>query len=144
MNALGKYLNEHLAGSGAAIRLLDALPHGNPSHQSACRTLKHGIARNRQTLEGLINQAGFKRSRMMEYAARLMSEMALLRFRMNGLNTGQLGLLEALEAFKLIVEGQMILWRGLRNRSGAVKEWEGTDFAALKTVRPSRGRLWKP
>ena len=132
MNPLEKYLNEHLAGSSAAIRLLETLSHGNPSYQSACRTLKHGITRNRRTLEGLLDQAGFKRSLMMECAARLMSEIALLRFRMNGLNAGQLGLLEALEALELGVQGQLILWRGLRNRSGAVKEWEGTDFAALE------------
>ena len=113
MKPLEKYLNEHLSGSSAALDLLSALEEKNRSEAAGYRALQMEIYQNRLILKCLIQQAGFGRSKAMEYFAKGTAGMALWRFKHHGLQTGQLGLVEALEALELGVHGQMLLWRSL-------------------------------
>ena len=131
MAALGKYLNEHLSGSYAALNLLEALAREHPSSAATYKGLHAGILQNRTTLQRLVSQAGIGRARGMEIAARIASHLALLRFRGHGMKKGSLGLVEALEALELGVHGQTLLWRGLVPHQGRLPEWKNTDFAAL-------------
>ncbi len=132
MNSLEKYLNEHLAGSGAALKLLTNLARSNPLHRPSYESLHEGILRNRQTLRLLIEQAGFKRSKTMEITARCGASLAILRLKYHGMENGRLGLVEALEALELGIQGQMLLWNGLTMLTPALPQWKETDFNALR------------
>lgn len=131
MTAFGKYLNEHLSGSHAALNLLGALVKGHPAAAGVYMGLHASIRHNRLALEGLMASAGIRQARTMEMTARIASHLALLRFRSHGLEHGCLGLVEALEALELGVEGQMMLWRGLKQHQEKVQPWKGADFEAL-------------
>ena len=131
MRPLEKYLNEHLSGSSAALDLLSALEEKNSPEAAAYRALQIEINRNRLILKNLIQQAGFGRSKAMEYFAKGAAGMALWRFKHHGLQTGHLGLAEALEALELGVHGQMLLWRTLAEEPIASLFTMEVDFQQL-------------
>ena len=131
MKSLEKYLNEHLAGSGSALGLLETLAEHQHDDAEIYQTLRRGIFQNRLTLESLMHQWGFKRSTALEWAAKAVSQVALFRFKHHGLVKGQLGLVEALEALELGVHGQTLLWRSLADAVPAGLPASELDLPAL-------------
>ena len=131
MKSLEKYLNEHLAGSGSALGLLETLAEHRHDDAEIYLNLRRGIFQNRLTLENLIHQLGFKRSTPLELAAKAVSQLALFRFKHHGLVIGQLGLVEALEALELGVHGQTLLWRSLAEEGPSGLSPLGMDLPAL-------------
>ena len=131
MKSLEKYLNEHLAGSGSALGLLETLAEQRHDDAEIYLNLRRGIFQNRLTLESLIHQLGFKRSLALELAAKAVAQLALLRFKHHGLVKGQLGLVEALEALELGVHGQTLLWRSLAEEGPSGLPPLGLDLPAL-------------
>ncbi len=131
MKSLEKYLNEHLAGSGSALGLLETLAEHQHDDAEIYQNLRRGIFQNRLTLESLIHQWGFNRSTPLEWAAKAVSQVALFRFKHHGLVKGQLGLVEALEALELGVHGQTLLWRSLAEAGPAGLPASGLNLPAL-------------
>ena len=131
MKSLEKYLNEHLAGSGSALGLLEILAEFQHDDAEIYQNLRRGIFQNRLTLESLMHQWGFERSTALEWAAKAVSQLALLRFKYHGIVKGQLGLVEALEALELGVHGQTLLWRSLAEEGSSGLSPSGLDFPAL-------------
>ncbi|MES2465777.1 MAG: hypothetical protein V4675_00635 [Verrucomicrobiota bacterium] len=131
MKSLEKYLNEHLAGSGSALGLLETLAAHQHDDAEIYLKLHRGNSQNRLTLESLIHRLGFKRSPPLEWAAKALSQLALFRFKHHGLVKGQLGLVEALEALELGVHGQTLLWRSMSEQSPSGLSAWGFDFPAL-------------
>ncbi len=132
MNSLQKYLNQHLSGSHAALNLLQTLVRMNGPETHHYQQLHDSVAKNQMALAALLRQAGFPRDRATELAAPAGSFLAVLRFKTHGLRTGGLGLMEALEALQLGVQGQLLLWNNVLLPGVAVPPWKKEDLAALR------------
>lgn len=132
MAPLERYLNEHLAGSGAALSLLDTLIEGHREDREFYVSLREEILQSRRSLEDLMHRGGFRKVTWMELSARMASAFAQWRLRTQGLAPGKLALVEALEALTLGISGQILLWRSLRDTGPRMGAWNGVDFAALQ------------
>lgn len=134
MQPLEKYLNEHLSGSSAALRLLSTLADNHREERTFYEALKAGITHNRLQLIELLRLSGFSRSAWLEVASTCVATLGRLRVKAAGLRPGELGLLEALEALELGVHGQCLLWKTLQRLAPDYPAWREFDFDSLHTA----------
>lgn len=106
------YLRDHLAGSVAALQLLDHLitTYGARPEAEQILTLKAEVEADQQQLKNLLDRLGQSEGTLKKAGA-WMAEKALQA----KVNSGddELGLLEALEVLILGIEGKLRLWRSL-------------------------------
>lgn len=131
MKLLEKYLNDHLSGSAAALSLLRTLADSDSRESVFYLKLRDDIAENRKILTQMMRAAGFQRRHWLEHFAALTSAAGQLRLRWQGLSAGHLGLVEALEILELGIQGQLLLWRCLKETGPALGLWDDVDFAGL-------------
>ena len=114
------YLNDHLAGSVAALELLDQLQddHSGTRLESFFAELRAGIETDRQELESLMKWLNVTESRTRKASAWLAGKFAELKLRLDDPSGGELRLFESLEALSLGIEGKRSLWLAI----GAVAE----------------------
>lgn len=106
-DSLGVYLNDHLAGSVAALELLDALAgrlHGTPAEQ-LLRGVRVEAAADQEVLRAVLDQVGGDESRLKQAAAWLSEKL--------GQAKPDLDVLEGLETLALGIQGKVALWRAL-------------------------------
>lgn len=138
MKNLERYLKDHLSGSAAALSLLEALAETDTGDAEFHLGLRGEIEQNRATLLNLLESAGFQRSHWQERMAAAASTAGQLRLRWQGLSPGHSGLLEALEVLELGIQGQLLLWRSLKETGPALGLWTDTDFDSLITSAESQ------
>jgi hypothetical protein len=111
---LTTYLNDHLAGSVAALELLDHLidSHEEPD-RAVLRELRNEISQDRQVLQRLLGDLGGKESLARKTAAWLTEKLGRAKLQVDDPGTGELRRLEALEALALGIQGKLSLWRAL-------------------------------
>ena len=116
-NNLSIYLNDHLAGSVAAIELIDDLVNGSDdaSLTQFLADLKRDIDSDQKVLEELIDRIGEDESVVRKTAAWLSEKAARAKFKVAGEDFGGLGLVQALEMLALGIRGKELLWRALAN-----------------------------
>jgi len=127
------YLNDHLAGSVAALELLDHLL--GQDIGAAEQTLTHvrnEVEQDQKTLQQLMQSVGGKESRVRQAAAWLSEKLARAKLRLDDPGGGELHLLEALEALALGIQGKAALWRALGAAATHRPELEQLDFNALE------------
>ncbi|MEP6698447.1 MAG: hypothetical protein ABJB09_01830 [Verrucomicrobiota bacterium] len=115
MENLSSYLNDHLAGSVAALELLNGLIetyNGQPLGQFF-QGLRHEIAEDKGVLQKLIDDLGEQESVARKAAAWLGERLSRAKIRLSGDGEDDAGLLQALEALFLGVTGKQSLWRAL-------------------------------
>ena len=129
---LATYLNDHLAGSVAAIELIDDLIKASKddSLKTFFADLKREIEADQKILEGLIEGADEKQSATRKAAAWISEKAARMKFKAAGEDFGGLGLMQALEMLALGIRGKELLWRALE-QSGALLPGK-IDLAELK------------
>ncbi len=129
---LAIYLNDHLAGSVAAIELLDDLVGQHPAHRLArfFTELRDEIAADQETLRTVIDKIGASESSVRKAGAWLAEKMGRGKLRFGG--EDDLGLLQVLETLVLGVTGKQLLWRSLGAISPNVVELQGFDFDRLE------------
>ena len=127
------YLNDHLAGSVAAIELLDDLIQHHPAHRLAkfFGEMRDDIAADQETLRSLMEKIGAQESTMRKAGAWLGEKIGRTKLRFSGENS--IGLMQALEALVLGVTGKKLLWRSLAAVSSNIVEMQGADFAELES-----------
>lgn len=130
---LSIYLNDHLAGSRAAIELARRSMknnEGSPLGDDLMR-LSREIEEDRVTLEEMMDLAAIRRAPVKDGAAWLAERLA--RLKLNGRIVGYspLSRLEELEGLRLGVEGKRSLWTNLAEVRAELDAWEGIDFTAL-------------
>jgi hypothetical protein len=116
-NNLTVYLNDHLAGSVAALELIDDLVGAlkdEPLKQFLAG-LKRDIESDQKVLEGLIACANESESVVRKTAAWISEKAARAKFKIAGEDFGGLGLVQALEMLALGIRGKESLWRALQN-----------------------------
>lgn len=114
-NHLATYLNDHLAGSVAALELLENLQveqAGTPL-ESFLAGLRADIAADSQELEALMNRLHVAESRTRKASAWIAEKVTELKLRLDDPAGGALRLFESLEALSLGIEGKRSLWLAL-------------------------------
>jgi hypothetical protein len=128
---LHTYLNDHLAGSVAAIELLDDLieHHSEDQFGKILRDLRDEIEADQETLRSLIRKLGAKESAIRKAGAWLAEKFSRVKI---GDADDSAGLLQALEALALGITGKQLLWRSLAAIAPDFPALQGTDFSELE------------
>jgi hypothetical protein len=131
---LSAYLNDHLAGSVAALELLDhvaQLQQGTPVAR-VLTGLRTEIEEDQKVLQNFLHGLGGSESRLRHAAAWLSEKVGRAKLLIDDPGTGELRLLEALEALALGIQGKAGLWRALRAISRQLPPGQQLDFSALE------------
>ena len=114
------YLSDHLAGSVAAIELIDDLTNASEdeSLKQFFSDLKRDIESDQEVLEQLIARAGESEGVVRKAAAWVSEKAARAKFKVAGEDFGGLGLVQALEILLLGIRGKELLWRALGVSNG--------------------------
>jgi hypothetical protein len=112
---LATYLIDHLAGSVAAIELLEDLEavYADTALASFFAELKTDIEADRQELQALMNRLQIVESQARMVIAWLTEKCVELKLRLDDSSRGPLRLLESLEAVGLGIQGKLGMWHAL-------------------------------
>ncbi|HJV09299.1 MAG TPA: hypothetical protein VJ653_06440 [Acidimicrobiales bacterium] len=131
-HALDVYLNDHLAGSAAAVELVERIRDNNEGTPVAAHMagLLADIEADRDTLGAVMTRLGVVRSTPKQVAGKVLETLS--RFRLNERVTGspEVTLLMELETLSLGIEGKLSLWRSL-GQMGARRELAEFDLPTL-------------
>jgi hypothetical protein len=110
------YLNDHFAGSQAALEILDHLEssHGTGTVGEVARRLRTEIIDERKVIKSLLDQLDASASVPRRVAGWLSEKALELKLIADDPGDGYLRLLEAVEALKLGVHGKLGLWEALQ------------------------------
>ena len=127
------YLNDHLAGSVAAVELLDQLQedHSGTPLEGFFTELRTDIEADRQELESLMERLNVTESRTRKASAWLAGKFAELKLRLDDPSGGELRLFESLEALSLGIEGKRSLWRALATAAEQTSSLQLLDYGRL-------------
>jgi hypothetical protein len=127
------YLNDHLAGSVAALEQLDLLQSTRPAgDQEPYSQLRREIEEDQRVLRELIERLGGKESRVRKATAWLTEKLGRAKFQFDDEGHGELRTMEALEALGLGIQGKLALWRALEAVSASTPELRASDFPRLQ------------
>jgi rubrerythrin len=131
---LRTYLNDHLAGSVAALELLDHLAdlHPDAEHKRLFTGLRAEVEEDQRVLQQLLEKVGGKESTVRKAAAWLTEKIGEAKLHLDDLGDGLLRVLEAIEALGLGIQGKLALWRALGAVADRVPQLQGVDFAGLE------------
>lgn len=126
------YINDHIAGSVAALELIDHLIErysGQPLGKFFV-DLRHDIKADQEVLKQLLDSAEQKQSLFRKLAAWMTEKFARSKIKIAGEHAGELGLVQAFEMLALGIHGKQLLWRAL-----AISNWrplQDVDLARLE------------
>lgn len=140
---LATYLNDHLAGSVAALELLAYLEeqHAGTPVERLAADLRAGVAADRRELEGLMERLDIVQSRPRKATAWLAEKITQIKLRLDDPTGGALRLLEGLEAVAIGIEGKRALWRALEAAAEDATGLQGLDYEGLMR-RAEEQRNW--
>ena len=129
---LATYLNDHLAGSVAAIELLDHLAKEFDGQRLGkfFGEIRDDVQADQDVLHGLIKKLGIEESSLRKAGAWIVEKFGQTKLDISGNEPGGLGLLQALEGLALGITGKQLLWRSLASAPSNLLP--GTDFARLE------------
>jgi uncharacterized protein YheU (UPF0270 family) len=128
---LHPYLNDHLAGSVAAIELLDEVieHHSEDRFGKIFCDWRGDIRVDQETLRNLIRKLGAEESAIRKAGAWVAEKFSRIKI---GDVDDSAGLLQALEALALGITGKRLLWRSLGAIAQNFAALQGTDFGELE------------
>lgn len=143
---LDAYLNDHLAGSAAAIRLAERYSDRELDTElgALLRELVAEIEQDRQVLEDVMELVGSSPNPVKRAGALGAELLTSLRDRvpMLGAGSAEVARLEEIELLTLGVEGKRLLWKALGRLARSDACLEGFDFTELaKRAKAQRDRL---
>lgn len=141
---LTTYLNDHLAGSVAAIELLDHLRKVSrgTEREALFTALQSEIEEDQTVLKGLLRGLGEEQSRVRQAAAWLTEKVGEAKLKLDDPGSGELRLLEALETLELGILGKLALWRALGVAAERVPQIRKLDLAGLeRRARDQQARV---
>ena len=131
---LATYLNDHLAGSVAAIELLDhvgKLSKGT-ERERLFATLKSEVEEDQKVLKELLRGLGGTPSRVRRAAAWLTEKVGEAKLKLDNPGGGELRLLEVLETLELGILGKLALWRALGAAADLVPQIRNLNLDQLE------------
>ena len=131
---LTTYLKDHHAGSVAALELVDHLieTFEGKSLEQFFKNLRKEIDADQEGLQKLIKKVGAKESTVRKGGAWLAEKFARMKVQVNRSEKDQMGLLDALEALLIGINGKEALWTTLEAASENVALLRGVDYARLQ------------
>ncbi|HEX2250955.1 MAG TPA: hypothetical protein VHH32_11450 [Gemmatimonadales bacterium] len=130
---LATYLNDHLAGSVAALELLEHLATlVPPAERELLIEVETEVREDQRLLRELLEGLGKKESPMRKAAAWLTEKLGEVKLKIDDPGDGELRVLEALEALGLGIQGKLALWRALRTISATDSRLRAVDLAGLE------------
>jgi hypothetical protein len=131
---LATYLNDHLAGTVAAIQLLGhlAAAHAGTALEPVLVEVRAEVAADREELERLMARLKIAESRPRQATAWLAEKATQLKLLLDDPSGGPLRLLEGLEAVAIGIEGKQALWRALATVAADVDELQEVDYERLQ------------
>jgi hypothetical protein len=113
---LATYLIDHLAGSAAALELLEDLEttYAGTPLTGFFAELQTDIAADQKELQALMDRLQIVESRPRKFAAWLAEKSVALKVRLDDKATGPLRLIESLEVVGLGIHGKLALWEALK------------------------------
>lgn len=127
---LSVYLNDHLAGSSAALEILDHV-RKMEGLGGWVDTIRKEIAEDRQQLEALMAKAGIAQSAARQAAAWMSEKLAELKIRLDDRGQGALTRLELLEALAIGIDGKSAMWIALSACASRSAALGGVDYGFL-------------
>jgi hypothetical protein len=127
---LSVYLNDHLAGSAAALELLDELS-TLPELEVWAREVRGEIAADRQELEKLMRTADIAVSPARKAAGWVAEKLAKLKTRIDDRADGALQRLELIEVLALGIDGKRALWTALQAAASQRPALQAVDYPRL-------------
>ena len=140
---LRTYLNDHLAGSLAALDLLEHLEavYTETGLASFFVELRRDISADRNELQRLMNRLQLDESRPRKVSAWLTGKFTELKLRLDDSSRGPLRLLESLEVLGLGIHGKLALWRALGAAADSSPALRGFDYERL--TRRAEEQRWR-
>ena len=134
MDALGIYLNEHLAGNVAGVELAERLRENNEGTPfgGVLNQMVLEIKEDRATLENLMDRLGIERSAGKQPMGRGLDRITKLRTSRAMGRKAELSRLVDIEALQLGVEDKFAMWRALQEIADLDQRLSKTDFAGLE------------
>jgi hypothetical protein len=132
--AIITYLNDHLAGSVAALQLLDHLAEitSGSERERFFVALGREIHEDQEILSEMLGRLGGKESRARKAAAWLTEKIGEAKLRLDDPGDGTLRLLEAIETLELGIQGKLALWRCLEAVADQIPQFGSVDFVRLQ------------
>jgi hypothetical protein len=131
---LAVYLNDHLAGSVAAIELLDHLIktyQGQPLAKFFA-DLRDDVSADQEVLRKLLKKFKAGESPIRKAGGWLAEKFSRVKLLAGGEKVGELGSVQALEALVLGITGKQLLWRSLSATIGNSPLLKGIDLEQLE------------
>jgi hypothetical protein len=147
-SGLSAYLNDHLAGSVAALQLVRRRRdrEGDSDLGRTLARVAEEIEEDRATLERVMDEVGVARNPAKQLGAR--GADLLMRVKQSlpvvGVGSSATVLLEDLELLSLGIEGKALLWQALGTLVGTEREIDDVDFEALESRARSQRALLEP
>jgi hypothetical protein len=131
---LAAYLNDHFAGSIAAIELLDHLAKEFDGQRLGTffREVRDDVRADQDVLRGLMEKLGVEESGLRKAGAWILEKVGQAKLNVSGNEAGGLGLLQALEGLALGITGKQLLWRSLATAARNSAKLQGMDFTRLE------------
>lgn len=131
---LRTYLNDHLAGSVAAIELVGKLAGGedDPSRAALFRELAAEIREDQTVLQTLLGRVGGEESTVKKAAGWLAEKLGGVKLHDDIAPDPALARLEALETLVLGIQGKLALWTALEAIAGDDGQMAGVDLARMR------------
>jgi hypothetical protein len=128
---LHTYLNDHLAGSVAAIELLDDLieHHSQDRFGKFFTDLRDDIRADQEKLRDLLEKVGGKESALRKAAGWVSEKFGRAKI---GDADDSAELLQAVEGLALGITGKKLLWRSLAAIAPNFPALQGTEFSELE------------
>lgn len=132
---LDVYLNDHFAGSAAAVELVERIRAANEGTPLATHMESLGleIEEDRDTLGDVMTRLGVVRSTPKQAAAKVLETLSRLRLNERLTGSADVTRLLELETLSVGIEGKVLLWRSLSEVAGARPQLAEFDLGALAT-----------
>jgi hypothetical protein len=130
---LATYLNDHLAGSVAALELIDGLlAHpAEPGDREFLAGLRQEIEQDQDVLRALLRELGAGESPVRKAAGWFAEKLADMKLKWDDRESGGFRHFEALEGLALGLRGKLALWEALASVAPAVPVLQRLDLASL-------------
>ena len=128
------YLNDHLAGSVAAIELLDHLLKldDNANRKAVYAQLRRDIQEDQGVLKELIDRVAGSESTLRKAVAWISEKLGQVKTAVEDPGDNQLRILQSLELVALGIQGKRLLWNALAAAASGIPGFTGVDFEHLQ------------
>jgi hypothetical protein len=127
----GLYLNDHLAGSVAAIEMIEHLIESYPAERDFLVALRDDIRADQTVLKRLIDRIEFRESAPRKALAWLAEKAGEWKLSLDDKNGGEFRWFEALELLSLGIEGKRLLWGTFAVAAEHIHLLQGIDYPQL-------------